>query len=46
MRVKKIYPYYAVVVWLEAVMLVSCAHTDTSTSTTAVLGQIQPDGSN
>ena len=38
MRIKKISPYYGAVVWLAAVMLVSCAPTDTSTTTTAVLG--------
>ena len=41
MRVKTIYPYYGMVLWLAAVMLVSCAPTDTSTTTMAVLGCIE-----
>ena len=43
MRIKKICPYYGVVVWLAAVMLVSCAPTDMSTTKTAVLGCSEGD---
>ena len=38
MRVKKIYPYYGVVLSLVAVMVVSCAPTDTSATIKTVLG--------
>ncbi len=38
MRIKRIFPYYGVVVWLTAAMMVSCVPTETATSITTILG--------